>query len=126
MFLLQPAYKDYLWGGSRLRTEYGKNSPNTIIAESWELSVHPDGRSVIASGADAGRTLADYLAEHPKAAGGAKGEQFPVLAKLIDANAVEQAAKSGDGEALRSLLSSMLSTQEGKRLAESVRRMMEN
>ena len=35
-------------------------------------------------------------------------------------------AKSGDGEALRSLLSSMLSTQEGKRLAESVRRMMEN
>lgn len=85
MFLLQPAYKDYLWGGSRLRTEYGKNSPNTIIAESWELSVHPDGRSVIASGADAGRTLADYLAEHPKAAGGAKGEQFPVLAKLIDA-----------------------------------------
>ena len=48
------------------------------------------------------------------------------LAKLIDANAVEQAAKSGDGEALRSLLSSMLSTQEGKRLAESVRRMMEN
>lgn len=85
MFLLQPAYKDYLWGGSRLRTEYGKNSPNAIIAESWELSVHPDGRSVIASGADAGRTLADYLAEHPKAAGGAKGEQFPVLAKLIDA-----------------------------------------
>ena len=48
------------------------------------------------------------------------------LTKLIDANAVEQAAKSGDGEALRSLLGSLLSTQEGKRLAESVRRMMEN
>ena len=48
------------------------------------------------------------------------------LAKLIDANSVEQAAKSGDGEALRSLLGSLLSTQEGKRLAESVRRMMEN
>ena len=55
-----------------------------------------------------------------------KTEQIKQLAELIDANAVEQAAKSGDGEALRSLLSSMLSTQEGKRLAESVRRMMEN
>ena len=54
----------------------------------------------------------------------AESEDGVKLAKLIDANAVEQAAKSG--EALRSLLSSMLSTQEGKRLAESVRRMMEN
>ena len=56
----------------------------------------------------------------------AESEDGVKLAKLIDANAVEQAAKSGDGEALCSLLSSMLSTQEGKRLAESVRRMMEN
>ena len=56
----------------------------------------------------------------------AESEDGAKLAKLIDANAVEQDAKSGDGEALRSLLSSMLSTQEGKRLAESVRRMMEN
>ena len=56
----------------------------------------------------------------------AESEDGAKLAKLIVANAVEQAAKSGDGEALRSLLSSMLSTQEGKRLAESVRRMMEN
>ena len=56
----------------------------------------------------------------------AESEDGAKLAKLIDANADEQAAKSGDGEALRSLLSSMLSTQEGTRLAESVRRMMEN
>lgn len=56
----------------------------------------------------------------------AESEDGVKLAKLIDANAVEQAAKSGDSEALRSLLGSLLSTQEGKRLAESVRRMMEN
>ena len=55
-----------------------------------------------------------------------KTEQIKQLAESIDANAVEQAAKSGDGEALRSLLGSLLSTQEGKRLAESVRRMMDN
>ena len=45
----------------------------------------------------------------------AESEDGAKLAKLIDANAVEQAAKSVYGEALRSLLSSMLSTQEGKR-----------
>ena len=47
-------------------------------------------------------------------------------AALELSNALLTLAKRGDGEALRSLLSSMLSTQEGKRLAESVRRMMEN
>ena len=48
------------------------------------------------------------------------------LAKLVDAGAVERAAASGDAEALRSLLSRALNTAEGRRLAEDIRRVMED
>lgn len=80
-FLLKGVCKDYIWGGSRLR-DYGKVS-DTRIAESWELSCHPDGESVLPDG----RTLTQYLKEHPEAMGVhcADFERFPVLVKLIDA-----------------------------------------
>lgn len=40
---LIPTGKDYLWGGTRLREEYGKKIDLTPLAETWECSVHPDG-----------------------------------------------------------------------------------
>ena len=46
------------------------------------------------------------------------------LSRMIDPKAVENAARSGDNEALKSILSSVLSTAEGQRLAESVKRLM--
>lgn len=60
-FLLSPAEKDYLWGGTRLRDEYGKGNGNVILAETWECSVHPDGKSFIASGAQNGKTELWYV-----------------------------------------------------------------
>ena len=42
---LDPAFKDNLWGGTKLRTVFGKVCDYDIIAESWELSAHPDGRA---------------------------------------------------------------------------------
>lgn len=86
-FLLEPAYKDYLWGGTRLKTEYGKETDLEIVAESWECSVHPDGPSRIASGPWKGRTLAEFLEAHPEAMGthGKKYKTLPILVKLIDA-----------------------------------------
>ncbi|MEG2594998.1 MAG: type I phosphomannose isomerase catalytic subunit [Ruthenibacterium sp.] len=86
MFRLSPVCKDYLWGGQILKTAYHKAFQGDILAESWELSCHPDGESVLASGACAGQTLKHWLDEN----GGAgtacdKFETFPVLIKLIDA-----------------------------------------
>jgi mannose-6-phosphate isomerase len=80
------AFKDYLWGGTRLRDEYGKKTDMTPIAESWEISCHPDGPSTVANGGLAGKTLAALLTEHPDWMGThAKDEEFPLLIKLIDA-----------------------------------------
>lgn len=47
------------------------------------------------------------------------------LKNLIGETEIEKAASSGDAEALKKILGSVLSTEEGRRLAENVRRMME-
>lgn len=85
---LTPAFKDYLWGGTRLRDDFGKDCDYDKVAESWELSCHKDGASVVANGEHAGKTLAQYIETEGKAVLGTncgRFEQFPILIKLIDA-----------------------------------------
>lgn len=83
---LQPCGKDYLWGGTRLRDEYGKKIDLTPLAETWECSVHPDGPSVIANGEFKGQTLVEVLKQHPEYLGTkVKNGELPVLVKFIDA-----------------------------------------
>ncbi|MDR1669110.1 MAG: class I mannose-6-phosphate isomerase [Oscillospiraceae bacterium] len=38
---LTPIFKDYIWGGTRLKTEYGKQTDLPRVAESWELTGEP-------------------------------------------------------------------------------------
>ena len=33
--LLKPVIKDYLWGGTRLKTEFGFETDNEIASEGW-------------------------------------------------------------------------------------------
>lgn len=85
---LSPSYKSYLWGGRRLIEEYNKNYSGKILAESWELSCHPDGPSVIAEGRYAGMTLSRYIEQKGKKILGVncrRFQEFPILIKLIDA-----------------------------------------
>lgn len=85
---LEPAYKDYLWGGTRLREIYKKQCDYDIVAESWELSAHPAGQSVIAEGRYEGMRFGDYINRIDKAALGWKCQsdgEFPILIKFIDA-----------------------------------------
>lgn len=81
--------KDYLWGGNRLREEYGKKLDSDKIAESWELSCHKDGQSVIDGGEFDGKTLTEFIETKGKTAALGTNcdrfEYFPILIKLIDA-----------------------------------------
>ena len=80
---LTPTCKDYLWGGSRLRTDFGIKSDLDPLAEAWVLSCHPDGPSCLPDGS----TLAEYLAANPSCLGTDcdRFEHFPILTKFIDA-----------------------------------------
>ena len=85
---LTPACKDYLWGGEKLRQDYGIQSQLHPLAEAWVLSCHPDGPSVVATGPLAGKTLPEYIQEKGPGCLGADCEKFtdfPILAKFIDA-----------------------------------------
>jgi mannose-6-phosphate isomerase len=82
---LTPVYKDYIWGGDRLKRRYKKNTDMTPLAESWELSTHKDGKSLVENGAYAGRTLEEYLFDNPEALGEGSCGELPILIKLIDA-----------------------------------------
>ena len=83
---LIPTGKDYLWGGIRLRKEYGKKIDLSPLAETWECSVHPDGPSYIANGSFKGWTLAEVLKTYPKYLGTkVDNGELPVLVKFIDA-----------------------------------------
>ena len=87
MKLIAPC-KDYIWGGTKLREEFGKNSNADKVAESWELSCHKDGMSIIENGEYAGKTLQEYInKEGPGVLGKncERFEYFPILIKLIDA-----------------------------------------
>ena len=86
---LKPACKDYLWGGRRLVEEYGKEYDGETLAETWELSCHPDGPSVISNGKYAGKTLEEYIEKEGREILGTHCRRFrgfPVLIKFIDAN----------------------------------------
>lgn len=85
---LRPALKDYLWGGTRLKTDFGFQTDLDIVAEGWMLSCHKDGENIVENGKYAGKTLSDVLAaEGAKILGtdAQKFDRFPILIKLIDA-----------------------------------------
>lgn len=84
--LMTPAPKDYLWGGSRLNDDYKKDIDMFPLAETWECSTHPDGRSLV-GGSPLNAILEnnpDWLGTHPLRVTGGK-QELPILIKLIDA-----------------------------------------
>ncbi len=85
---LKPSCKDYIWGGHRLAEEYGKECRGDVLAETWELSCHPDGPSVITNGVYTGKTLQQYIEEEGRKVLGThckRFRDFPILIKFIDA-----------------------------------------
>lgn len=85
---LSPAFKDYLWGGEKLKSEFNKKCDLTPLAESWELSAHKDGQSYVSGGEFDGISLSEYVERIGREALGensAKYDYFPLLIKLIDA-----------------------------------------
>ncbi len=85
-FLLKPAAKDYLWGGSRLNDDFNLGIDIEPFAEAWVCSTHHDGESVIVGSE---QPLSKILKEHPEYMGthaeSVAGGEFPILIKLIDA-----------------------------------------
>lgn len=86
--LLKPPVKDYLWGGTKLKTDYHFETEKSVAAEAWVLSCHKDGPDTVLNGEFAGKTLPEVLDIWGDEALGKKAAAFPyfpLLIKLIDA-----------------------------------------
>ena len=86
----EPIYKDYIWGGNRLKNDLQKNTPFEKTAESWEISSNKNGETIIQNGEYQGKTIATIWEdkETRKKLFGTKTEnleKFPLLVKFIDA-----------------------------------------
>lgn len=85
---LKPAYKNYIWGGDKLKKFFNKNCEYDKVAESWELSCHNDGLSIIDKSKYGSISLSEYIKNEGKSILGKNCERFeyfPILIKLIDA-----------------------------------------
>ena len=90
IIFLEPIYKDYIWGGNRLKEELGKPSPYDKTAESWEISCNKNGICKIKNENFNGKGLDELysdteLKEKIFGKNCNKYNEFPILIKFIDA-----------------------------------------
>lgn len=93
IIFLEPQFKQMIWGGNKLRTEWDYEIPGDDTGECWAVSAHPNGDCKVAAGPYAGKTLSRLWTEAPTlfdnvdSAGNLKEDKFPLLIKIIDAKA---------------------------------------
>ncbi|WP_077602578.1 mannose-6-phosphate isomerase, class I [Oceanobacillus sojae] len=86
--LLEPVLQERIWGGNKLHTEFGYQTPYEHTGEAWVISAHPNGPSIIKNGMLKGHTLQDAWEKHSELFNRAEadGASYPLLVKILDAN----------------------------------------
>lgn len=83
---LQPAFQEKIWGGNKLRSEFGMDTPSDQTGEAWVVSAHPNGLSHVKSPEEyRGLSLQDLYSQQPELFGPNHPEPFPLLVKILDA-----------------------------------------
>jgi mannose-6-phosphate isomerase len=87
----KPIYKELIWGGEKLREEYGKTDAPKMTGESWEISMVEDNISVVSNGFLKGNTLEEIIEVYMGDMVGDSifdqfGTFFPILTKFIHSN----------------------------------------
>ena len=118
---LTPAFKDYLWGGTKLRDVYGKKCDYDKVAESWELSTHPAGQSTLSGGESFKASLSLALGLADEIQSGAAGVRLDTMFVdegfgSLDDNSLQQAigtlSRLGDGRRLVGIISHVPSLKD--------------
>ena len=87
ILFMNPVFTHNIWGGTKLREEFGYAIEGDDIGECWGIAAHPNGTCTIADGAYKGKKLSDLWEEHRELFGNTQGKVFPLLIKIIDAKA---------------------------------------
>lgn len=85
ILFLEPVCTHNIWGGTKLREEFGYPVEGDDIGECWGISAHPNGDGTVKSGMSAGKKLSEVFKEHPELFGNLAYDRFPLMTKIIDA-----------------------------------------
>jgi len=88
--IFEPIYMHRIWGGENLKELFGRELPFPKVGESWDVSCRPGEMGTVKNGQLAGTTFAQLTGADPEGYLGkalCALEEFPLLIKLIDANA---------------------------------------
>ncbi len=86
ILFLKPVFKERIWGGQRLQTEFGYEIPFERTGECWAISAHPNGASLVTEGPYQGKTLDVVYAKYRHLFNHHPSDRFPLLTKILDAN----------------------------------------
>lgn len=85
ILFLKPVLKHNIWGGTRLRTDFGYPEEGNDIGECWGIAAHPNGACTVREGVFAGKSLSELWKKEPWLFGNVDMDRFPLLIKIIDA-----------------------------------------
>ena len=85
ILFLNPVFKQMIWGGNRLGTDWPYEIPGDNTGECWAVSAHPNGDCTIKEGIYKGAALSELWKKHPELFGNTGLDRFPLLIKIIDA-----------------------------------------
>lgn len=85
ILFLEPVCTHNIWGGTKLREEFGYQEAGDDIGECWGVSAHPHGDGTVKYGTFAGMKLSEVWEKHPEVFGNLASDRFPLLTKVIDA-----------------------------------------
>ncbi|KAF0227308.1 MAG: mannose-6-phosphate isomerase type 1 [Erysipelotrichaceae bacterium] len=86
LYKLAPVFKEMIWGGSKLKTDFEFSFTSNQIGEAWVISAHQNGDCLFTTGEFTGQALSEVYKQNRKLFGHGDNMKFPLLVKIIDAN----------------------------------------
>ena len=87
ILFLNPVFTKNIWGGTKLREDFGYDIEGDDIGECWGVAAHQNGDDTIREGKFKGKKLSELWKEEPQLFGNVDIDRFPLLIKIIDAKA---------------------------------------
>lgn len=81
MYKVKPVFSEKIWGGSRMR-DFGFEIPSDKTGEAWIISAYEGNSSLL----DNGEELRSFYANNKELFNNFPTDEFPLLAKILDAN----------------------------------------